>query len=71
MNPHHPPHPGQPATGVGQMGGPGALLGPGLGLGAIGQYGRQQLGPDHRQDWAEVSSRLGGAWMPGLYALLA
>ena len=53
------------------MGGPGALLGPGLGLGAIGQYGRQQLGPDHRQDWAEVSSRLGGAWMPGLYALLA
>jgi len=26
------------------MDGPGALPGPGLGLGAIGQYGRQQLG---------------------------
>jgi hypothetical protein len=42
MNPHHPPNSGQPAAGVGQIGGPGARPGPGLG--AIGQHGRQQLG---------------------------
>ena len=42
MNPHHPANPGQPAAGVGQIGGPGARPGPGLG--AIGQNGGQQLG---------------------------
>jgi hypothetical protein len=40
--PHHPPKPGQPAAGVGQVRRPGARPGPGLG--AIGQNGGQQLG---------------------------
>ena len=35
--PAPPPHPGQPAAGVGQIGGPGA--GPGPGLGAMGRTG--------------------------------
>ena len=39
--PHHPPNPGQPAAGLGQVGGPGAR--PGRGLGVIDQNGGQQL----------------------------
>ena len=65
------PEPWASGGGGGADGRAGGAARPGAGAGGDRPVRPPAAGPDHRQGWAEVSRRLGGAWMPGLYALLA